>query len=184
MQHLVTRPDEKYCFRLHGNIVYYCSEKLMRQSTNIGTDELLSIGTAVGKLTKTKKFHLRITFLDYLAQYAKVRPLGSAASDRSTKAMAHTLSILPSLQYKVWIKPNSEMSFLYGNNVVKSGLGRITEGTPQYAGVVVYSMNDIPLGFGIAAQATELCKDLEPTAYVVLHQADIGEYLRVEDEMF
>ncbi|RLN43686.1 hypothetical protein BBJ28_00004008 [Nothophytophthora sp. Chile5] len=157
VQHLVTRPDEKYCFRLHGNIVYYCSEKLMRQSTNVGTDELLSIGTAVGKLTKTKKFHLRITFLDYLAQYAK---------------------------YKVWIKPNSEMSFLYGNNVVKSGLGRITEGTPQYAGVVVYSMNDIPLGFGIAAQATELCKDLEPTAYVVLHQADIGEYLRVEDEMF
>jgi 60S ribosome subunit biogenesis protein NIP7 len=73
VQHLVTRPDDKYCFRLHGNIVYYCSEKLMRQSTNIGTDELLSIGTAVGKLTKTKKFHLRITFLDYLAQYAKVR---------------------------------------------------------------------------------------------------------------
>lgn len=73
VQHLVTRPDDKYCFRLHGNIVYYCSEKLMRQSTNVGTDELLSIGTAVGKLTKTKKFHLRITFLDYLAQYAKVR---------------------------------------------------------------------------------------------------------------
>lgn len=94
------------------------------------------------------------------------------------------LSLLCFEQYKVWIKPNSEMSFLYGNNVVKSGLGRITEGTPQYAGVVVYSMNDIPLGFGIAAQATELCKDLEPTAYVVLHQADIGEYLRVEDEMF
>ncbi|RLN60492.1 hypothetical protein BBJ29_004245 [Phytophthora kernoviae] len=137
VQHLVTRPDEKYCFRLHGNIVYYCSEKLMRQSTNVGTDELLSIGTAVGKLTKTKKFHLRITFMEYLAQYAK---------------------------YKVWIKPNSEMSFLYGNNVV--------------------NMNDIPLGFGIAAQATEMCKDLEPTAYVVLHQADIGEYLRVEDEMF
>ncbi|CAK4086108.1 unnamed protein product [Aphanomyces euteiches] len=157
VQHLVVRPDEKFCFRLHGDIVYYVSEKLMRQATNISTDELMSLGTAVGKLTKTKKFHLRITFLDYLAQYAK---------------------------YKVWIKPNSEMSFLYGNNVVKSGLGRITEGTPQYAGVVVFSMNDVPLGFGVAAQSTEMCKDLAPTDYVVLHQADIGEYLRVEDEMF
>lgn len=38
-------------------------------------------------------------------------------------------------------------------------------------------------GFGILAQPTEFCKDLDPTANVVLHQADIGEYLRVEDEL-
>jgi 60S ribosome subunit biogenesis protein NIP7 len=75
------------------------------------------------------------------------------------------------------------MAFLYGNNVLKSGLGRITEKTPQYAGVVVYNMSDTPLGFGVAAQSTEMCRDLEATAYVVLHQSDIGEYLRTEDEM-
>lgn len=46
----------------------------------------------------------------------------------------------------MWVKPQSEMSFLYGNNVAKSGLGRMTEGIPQYAGVVVYSMTDVPLG--------------------------------------
>lgn len=33
------------------------------------------------------------------------------------------------------------MQFLYGNHVLKSGLGRITEGTPGYTGVVVYSMS-------------------------------------------
>ena len=77
------------------------------------------------------------------------------------------------------------MSFLYGNNVTKSGLARVTESTPQYAGVVVYSQSDIPLGFGVAAQTTDACKDLEPNANVVLHQADIGEYLRgMEDDMF
>jgi len=38
------------------------------------------------------------------------------------------------------------MSFLYGNNVLKSGLARITEATPQYQGVVVYNSHDIPLG--------------------------------------
>ena len=84
-------------------------------------------------------------------------------------------------QFKVWVKPSSEMSFLYGNNVVKSGLGRITESTPQYAGVLVLSMSDVPLGFGVAAQRTEFCSNLDPTANVVLHQADIGEYLRNED---
>jgi 60S ribosome subunit biogenesis protein NIP7 len=82
------------------------------------------------------------------------------------------------------VKSSAEMSFLYGNNVIKSGLSRITEATPQYAGVVVYNMSDIPLGFGVAAQSTDACKDLEPGGNVVLHQADIGEYLRgVEDEM-
>ncbi len=88
-------------------------------------------------------------------------------------------------QYKVWVKPSSEMSFLYGNNVTKNGLARITEATPQYAGVIVYNMSDIPLGFGVAAQNTDAVKELEPTGNVVLHQADIGEYLRgLEDDMF
>lgn len=48
-------------------------------------------------------------------------------------------------QFKVWVKPGSEQSFLYGNHVLKSGLGRITENTAQYQGVVVYSMADVPL---------------------------------------
>jgi len=76
------------------------------------------------------------------------------------------------------------MSFLDGNHVTKSGLARITEGVTQYSGVVVYSLSELPLGFGIAAQPTEYCKDLEPTSNVVLHVADIGEYLRIEDGLF
>lgn len=77
------------------------------------------------------------------------------------------------------------MSFLYGNHITKSGLARMTENTPQYAGVVVYNMNDIPLGFGVAAQSTLHCQSLEPTGNVVLHQADIGDYLRgLEDDIF
>jgi 60S ribosome subunit biogenesis protein NIP7 len=76
------------------------------------------------------------------------------------------------------------MSYLYGNHVTKSTLAKITENTPQYAGVIVYNIANIPLGFGIAAQPTEYCADLDPTGIVVLHQADIGEYLRVEDTLF
>lgn len=123
----------------------------------LSKEAVLSVGTCFGKFTKSGKFKLHVTCLEYLTQYA---------------------------MYKVWLKPSSEMSFLYGNNVIKSGMARITENTPQYAGVIVYSMNDIALGFGVAAQTTEHCKDLDPTGNVVLHQADIGEYLRVEDDLF
>ena len=57
----------------------------------------------------------------------------------------YTLHNIFTIQYKVWVKPSAEQSFIYGNHVQKAGLGRITEGTPQYQGVVVYSMNDLPL---------------------------------------
>ena len=58
------------------------------------------------------------------------------------------------------LKPNAEQQFLYGHNVTKAGLGRITENTDKYSGVVVYSMNDLPLGFGVAAKSTGSIKFL------------------------
>lgn len=156
LQLLVDRPDGTYCFRLHNDRVYYVSEKILKLAANVSGDKLLSLGTCFGKFTKTHKFRLHITALDYLAPYAK---------------------------YKVWIKPGAEQSFLYGNHVLKSGLGRITENTSQYQGVVVYSMADIPLGFGVAAKSTQDCRKVDPMAIVVFHQADIGEYVRHEETL-
>uniref|UniRef100_A0A8K9XZ05 NIP7 nucleolar pre-rRNA processing protein n=1 Tax=Oncorhynchus mykiss TaxID=8022 RepID=A0A8K9XZ05_ONCMY len=118
IKHLVDRPDGTYCFRLHNDRVYYISETILKLATNISRGKLVSVGTCFGKFTKTIKFRLHITALDFLAPYAK---------------------------FKVWVKPGQEQSFLYGNHVLKSGLGRITENTNQYQGVVVYSMADVPL---------------------------------------
>uniref|UniRef100_A0AAA9TME3 Nucleolar pre-rRNA processing protein NIP7 n=1 Tax=Bos taurus TaxID=9913 RepID=A0AAA9TME3_BOVIN len=132
LQLLVDRPDGTYCFRLHNDRVYYVSEKILKLAANISGDKLVSLGTCFGKFTKTHKFRLHITALDYLAPYAK---------------------------YKVWIKPGAEQSFLYGNHVLKSGLGRITENTSQYQGVVVYSMADVPL-----EEAPSLSHDFGHTA--------------------
>ena len=49
--------------------------------------------------------------------------------------------------------------------------------------MVVYSMSDVPLGFGVTAKSTGECRAADPNAIVVFHQADVGEYLRAEDEM-
>jgi 60S ribosome subunit biogenesis protein NIP7 len=159
IERLINRTDERHFFRLmKGDRVYYLSESLLKAATSISRDNLLHAGTCFGKFTKSGKFRLHITALEYLAQYCK---------------------------YKVWLKPSAEMSFLYGNHVTKNGLARMTEGTPQYAGCVVFNMADIPLGFGVAAQSTDHCQQLDPTGNVVLHQADIGEYLRgLEDDIF
>uniref|UniRef100_A0A3B5LZD7 60S ribosome subunit biogenesis protein NIP7 pre-PUA domain-containing protein n=1 Tax=Xiphophorus couchianus TaxID=32473 RepID=A0A3B5LZD7_9TELE len=68
---LVDRPDATYCFRLHQDRVYYMSEKILKLATNFSRDKLISVGTCFGKFTKTKKFRLHITALDFLAPYAK-----------------------------------------------------------------------------------------------------------------
>jgi len=154
---LIDRRDEPYTFRLVKDRVYYMSEAQMKFASNVGRENLVSLGTCFGKFTKSMKFILHISSLDYLAQHAK---------------------------HKVWLKEGSEMSFLYGNNVTKLAMARISENIQQYDGVVVLSMKDMPLGFGVAAQPTEYCNDLEPGANVVLHQGDVGEYLRVEDGLF
>jgi ribosome biogenesis protein Nip4 len=72
LQLLVDRPDGTYCFRLHNDRVYYMSEKILKLAANISGDKLMSLGTCFGKFTKTHKFRLHITALDYLAPYAKV----------------------------------------------------------------------------------------------------------------
>ena len=63
------------------------------------------------------------------------------------------------MKTKVWIKPNGEMPFLYGNHILKAHLGRITEDTPEHQGVVVYSMNDVPLvnGLHLCLIGTNIC---------------------------
>lgn len=55
------------------------------------------------------------------------------------------------------MKPSAEMQFLYGNHVLKSGLGRITEGTPGYTGVVVYSMSGEAPGAGVLCVRLAMC---------------------------
>ncbi|KAL8542064.1 hypothetical protein ACS0TY_003068 [Phlomoides rotata] len=46
-------------------------------------------------------------------------------------------------KHKVWLKPTTEMSFLYGNSVLKGGLGRITENIQVKDGVVVFSKGNM-----------------------------------------
>jgi 60S ribosome subunit biogenesis protein NIP7 len=115
---LIDRPDDPHVFRLHKDRVYYVSSHLANLATSLPRTNLLSLGTCLGKFSKSGKFRLHVTALDFLAQHAT---------------------------YKVWIKPNGEMPFLYGNHVLKAHVGRITQDTPEHQGVVVYSMSDIPL---------------------------------------
>lgn len=149
--------SERYVFRVQNSRVYYVRESLANLATSVSRDALLSLGTCLGKFTKTGKFRIHITALDIIAPHAR---------------------------YKVWIKPNGEMPFLYGGNVVKAHVGRWSEDCPEHQGVVVYSMGDTPLGFGVTAKSTGEARKMDPTGIVCFRQGDVGEYLREEDSLF
>ena len=113
-----TKPADRYIFRIQHSRVYYVRESLANLATSVSRDALLSLGTCLGKFTKTGKFRLHITALDVIAPHAR---------------------------YKVWVKANGEMPFLYGGHVLKAHVGRWSEDCPEHQGVVVLSMNDTPL---------------------------------------
>ncbi|KRX45611.1 60S ribosome subunit biogenesis protein NIP7 -like protein [Trichinella murrelli] len=156
IRQLIKRSDGIYVFRLHKDRVYYSSEALMKRATAFSMNEIIAFGTCIGKFTKTKKFHLTITALDIIVPYCKC---------------------------KVWVKANAEQSFLYGNHILKAGVGRITDDVEPNAGIIVYNMTDMPLGFGIASKSTSDIRKSDSSAVAVINIADIGQYVRDEQHI-
>ncbi|POS70975.1 60S ribosome subunit biogenesis protein NIP7 [Diaporthe helianthi] len=148
---------DRYVFRIQKDRVYYVRLSIANLAVSLERDKLVSLGICLGKFTKTGKFRLHITSLPILAEHAR---------------------------YKIWVKPNGEMPFLYGGNIVKAHVGRWSEDCPEHQGVIVYSMNDTPLGFGVTARSTAEARRLDPTGITCFRQADCGEYLRDEDNLF
>lgn len=69
---LIERPDGLYCFREQRDRVYYVSEKVLKFAESLPADSVISVGTCFGKFTKSQKFRLHITALNYIAPYAQV----------------------------------------------------------------------------------------------------------------
>ena len=71
---------------------------------------------------------------------------------------------------------------MYGNHILKAHIARISERSLKYEGVIVLSLNNVPLGFGVLAKSSDEYNRSDPTAIYVFNQADLGEYLRIESK--
>lgn len=154
ISYLVDQPEDPHVFRMHRDRVFYIRESIARKAENFARDSIISVGVCFGKFTKGGNFRLHITAVEYVSQFA---------------------------QYKVWIKPTAEMSFLYGNHVLKAHIQKMTEGVPEHQGIAVFSAKDLPLGFAVTAKSSVAVANLQSTAIACFHQADVGEYLRDEE---
>lgn len=73
--------EDRYVFRISASRVYYVRESLAALATSVARENLLSLGTCLGKFTKTGKFRMHVTALDVIAPHAR---------------------------YKIWVKANGE----------------------------------------------------------------------------
>lgn len=142
-----------YELRLNNQRVFLVSKELLKASSQIGRDHIITCGITLGKITKTNNFRITITSLHTLHKYAL---------------------------YKVWIKTSAEMNYLYGNNSLKSHIQKISESIPMNAGVFVFNQHQIPLGFGVMALSPNSYAKARNGDSVILNQADTGEYIRNE----
>ena len=72
---LTDKPADPHCFRVHRDRVYYVREEIAKKAEHIPRNNLLTLGSCFGKFTKTGKFKMHITALDYIAPYARVLSL-------------------------------------------------------------------------------------------------------------
>ncbi len=87
LKNLISPLDDgdRHVFRLHRDRVYYVRLSIANQATAVARNKLLSLGTCLGKLTKSGKFRLHITALGVLAEYAQVQDLGEGESGPAGK---------------------------------------------------------------------------------------------------
>jgi ribosome biogenesis protein Nip4 len=74
--------------------VYYLPVAMLHLATSVARANLISLGTCFGKFSKTGKFKLEITSLDWLAKYAKYK-VGSSSrgGNESIKILTDSLGL-------------------------------------------------------------------------------------------
>lgn len=143
----------QYKLMMNNQRVFLVTDELLKACSQLGRDQIVSCGIILGKITKGENFRVSITALHTLHKYAN---------------------------HRVWIKSSAEMNYLYGNNALKSHIHKVSENIPMNAGVFVYTVHDVPLGFGAMAVSPTSYAKAKGGARVVLVQTDNGEYIRNE----
>ena len=73
LKHLIDNPQDPHVFRIQKSRVYYVRASLANLATSVSRDALLSLGTCLGKFTKTGSFRLHITALEIIAPHARYK---------------------------------------------------------------------------------------------------------------
>ncbi|KAF7703920.1 60S ribosome subunit biogenesis protein nip7 [Cucumispora dikerogammari] len=138
---------------LHNKNIYLLKTAMLKHLSCVPNESLHHAGLLIGKLTKTNNFFLHVSSLSYLSKYCL---------------------------NKVWIKKSAEMNVLYGNNIIKSHIFKISDQLEVNAFVVIFNSEDVILGFGVTTRDSKGIDGMEGGSVAIINQSDNGVYLRDE----
>jgi 60S ribosome subunit biogenesis protein NIP7 len=128
-----------------GDRVYYLPESMTTAESVASAQAKTPI---FGTFSRDGRFSLHINSLDHIAPYAKG---------------------------KVWVSSDGAVQFLLGYNLHNAYVKQMTKGTPARHGVVVFTTDGVPLGFGMTARATSDLPKLGEFTPVIQHIANISQ---------
>lgn len=141
---------------LHNQKLFHIPN-IKKYTSSIARKDLVGAGVCLGKFTKTNQFRITITSLQSLSKFAS---------------------------HKVWVKTTSENNFLYGNDILKAHIQKMSDNIPINSNVFVFNMNDNPIGFGVMSRGSNSLGSVSGESVAVIRQSDCGEYLREQDAIF
>ena len=139
--------------KLHNQNIYLVSATLLKAISNIPKPNIHHIGLMIGRITKTGNFYLHCSALKEMDRWCI---------------------------HKVWVKKSAEMNVLYGNNILKSHISKISDDLKANTSLIIYNEADVILGFGITTKDSAGIDRLPGSSIAAIVQSDNGVYLREE----
>jgi 60S ribosome subunit biogenesis protein NIP7 len=117
-----------------------------------------------------------LTRTESAAAASKTPVFGTFARDGRFSLHINSLDhIAPHAKAKVWVSNEGAVQFLLGYNLHNAYVKHMTKNTPAKHGAVVFTMDGVPLGFGMTARATCDLPKLGEFTPVVQHIANISQ---------
>lgn len=140
----------------HNKNIFIIPPNIYKNISTFPKNKIKFCGKHLGKFTRSENFYLKISCLNLLKDF---------------------------INKKIWIKYSAENNFLYGNNVLKSHVFKVSENINKNEIVFLFNQNDLLLGFGITTRNYCDFEKADHNSTYVIRQCDKGEFLRDEQRI-
>lgn len=143
----------KYSFRLQRGRIFYSSIINISKAGNFLKKKIATLGTCIGRLTKSGKFFILIPFQIFTENLDKRK--------------------------FVSLTNKGEAAFTYGSNVTRYMIHEVSNSLKKGDGVVLKGLHGVVLGLGELMKSEAFMKVSNEREVVIINHADIGSYIRL-----
>lgn len=139
-------------FKVQKNRIFFSSLFLYSRIFNFAKKRIGSFGICIGRFSHSRKLKFLIPFLNLLLKNKGV--------------------------FSAVLNGEGEKSFLFGKHVEKKNVSKISKNIFKNDGIVLFSKNKIPIGFGETLKSIVFIAKFDSKMILFINQGDTGLYVR------